>query len=190
MIRESIVTTRNADGSAHIAPMGVHVLDDTLLIAPFKPSTTLENLRRQPQACINYLDDVRVYAGCLTGRRNWAVCAADRIDGVRLAGCLAHSEVEITRMEPDDLRPRFHCRTVHEVNHAPYQGFNRAQAAVIELAIVVSRLNRLPLEKIERDIKYLQTAVDKTAGPRERQAWDWLMAEVFAWRTATEKRHQ
>ncbi len=187
MIRESIVTTRNADGSAHIAPMGVHVLERALLIAPFKPSATSENLQREPQACINYLDDVRVYAGCLTGRRDWAVCTADRIDGVRLADCLAHSEVEITRMEADVLRPRFHCRKVHEVSHAPYQGFNRAQAAVIELAIVVSRLDRLPREKIEREIEYLQIAVDKTAGPREQQAWDWLMARVLAWRAAAEE---
>ena len=45
-IRESIVTTLNADGSAHVAPLGVIVEAPHLVIAPFHPSTTLDNLRR------------------------------------------------------------------------------------------------------------------------------------------------
>jgi uncharacterized protein len=182
MIRESIVTTRSLDGDAHIAPMGVHVVEDTLVIAPFRPSATLDNLLREPRACINYPDDVRVYAGCLTGRREWPVRAADRIDGLRLVDCLAHAEVEVKRTEDDGLRPRFHCRVVFEAMHAPFRGFNRAQAAVIELAILVSRLDRLPQEKVEREVEYLGIAVDKTAGPRERQAWEWLMTKVNTWR--------
>jgi hypothetical protein len=187
MIRESIVTTRNADRSVHIAPMGVHVIDEALVIAPFKPSATLENLLREPRACINYPDDVRVYAGCLTDRREWPVCAAERIDGVRLQDCLAHAEVEVLRIEDDELRPRFHCCVVHEASHAPFHGFNRAQGAVIELAILVSRLGRLPREKVEREIEYLQIAVDKTAGAREWEAWEWLMAKVDSWRAEFEE---
>lgn len=189
MIRECIVTTRNADGGAHIAPMGVHVSvapsgaqlsDNALIIAPFKPSATLENLLREPSACINYVDDVRVFAGCLTGRRDWPVRTADRIEGFRITDCLAHAEVEIAHIDEDELRPRFHCRVVHEVTHVPFRGYNRAQAAVLELAILVSRLDRLSAEKIEREIEYLKIAIDKTAGPRERQAWDWLMVKIEA----------
>lgn len=180
MIRESIIITRNLDATAHIAPMGVHTAEDALVIAPFKPSTTLDNLLREPYASINYLDDVRVYAGCLTGRHDWQVCAADHIQGLRLADSLAHAEIEVTRMEDDELRPRFYCRVAFEAMHAPFLGFNRAQGAVIELAILISRLDRLPREKIDREIEYLKIAIDKTAGPRERQAWEWLMAEVNA----------
>ena len=53
MIRECIVTTRGENGNAHVAPMGVHVDDEGLIIAPFKPSATLENLLRERHACIN-----------------------------------------------------------------------------------------------------------------------------------------
>jgi uncharacterized protein len=187
MIRESIVTTCSQDGHAHIAPMGVQVVENALLIAPFKPSATLDNLLHAPQACINYLDDVRVYAGCLTGRRDWKVCKADVIDGLRLAACLAHAEVEVIRKDDNELRPKFFCRVVHEATHAPYHGFNRAQGAVIELAILVSRLGRLPQDKIEQEIKYLKIAVDKTAGPREWQAWEWLMAKVESWRNGAKE---
>ena len=45
----------------------------------------------------------------------------------------------------------------------PLSGFNRAQAAVIEAAILASRLRMLPRKKVEREIAYLQIAVNKTA---------------------------
>ncbi len=186
MIRECIVTTQREDGGTHIAPMGVHVVEKDLVIAPFKPSTTLDNLRRRGCAVINYVDDVRIFAGCLTGRHDWPVCGADRINAMRLRDCLAHTEVEIDRVEEDKLRPRFHCRAVYEANRASFRGFNRAQAAVIEAAILVSRLHMLPAEKIDREIDYLNIAIQKTAGPREREAWGWLMAGIAQFR-ASEK---
>ncbi len=181
-IRETILTTRRDDGSTHIAPMGVHEQGAGLVIAPFRPSTTLENLRREGCAVVNYPDDVRLYAGCLTGRRDWPLCEAERIPALRLRDCLAHTEVRVERMEDDELRPRFHCRIVHEASHAPFHGFNRAQAAVIEAAILVSRLHRLDPERISSEIDALRIAVDKTAGEREREAWDWLMAAIEAHR--------
>ena len=36
-------------------------------------------------------------------------------------------------LEEDEIRPQFLCRIVHEQNHAPFHGFNRAQAAVVEM---------------------------------------------------------
>lgn len=177
-IREIILTTRRADGSAHIAPMGVRERGDEVLIAPFKPSGTLDNLLREGQAVVNLTDDVRVYAGCLTGRYGWPLVEADRVDGVRLASVLAHEEVVVDRVEDDDTRPRLYCRVVHAVTHRPFRGFNRAQAAVLELAILVSRLHMLPEERVQQEMAYLRTAMEKTAGPREREAWGWLEERV------------
>jgi len=42
MIRETIVTTLGPDGTPHIAPIGVIVEPAGLVIAPFRPSATLE----------------------------------------------------------------------------------------------------------------------------------------------------
>ncbi len=180
-IRESIVTTSNADGSAHVAPLGVIVEVPFLVIAPFHPSTTLDNLRRHGFACVNYTTDVRVFAGCVSRRRrDWPVVAAERMPGWRLDGALAHSEVEVEDVVEDESRPRFRCRTVHECSHAPFLGFNRAQAAVLEAAILASRLHMLPAEKVAGELRYLQIAIDKTAGAVEREAWHWLMEMVRA----------
>jgi len=70
MIQEVIVTTQNAEGVTHIAPMGVHIIDDEFIILPFRPSTTLNNILQSESAVINYTDDVRIFAGCLTGKRD------------------------------------------------------------------------------------------------------------------------
>ncbi len=98
--------------------------------------------------------------------------------GAVLEGALAHAELAVEHVEEDEQRPRFHCRVVHEASHAPFKGFNRAQAAVIEAAILASRLHMLPREKIERELGYLQIAVEKTAGPREHEAWRLLVEKI------------
>lgn len=182
MIQETIVTTRNLSGEVHIAPMGIHVNGDELIILPFRPSTTLDNLLATRVAVINYCDDVRVFAGCLTGRRDWPLNPAEKIEGQVLSGALAHSEVETIRIEEDSIRPKLFMKTVHQVNHAPFGGFNRAQYSVLEAAILVSRLGRLPMEKIEAEIAYLRIGLEKTAGERETEAWGWLMAAIDRFR--------
>ncbi|MGH6864825.1 MAG: DUF447 domain-containing protein [Methyloceanibacter sp.] len=178
MIRECIVTTLNAEGRVHIAPLGLIADGDGWIIAPFRPSTTLDNLRTTPFAVANFTDDVLVFAGCLTGNKDWPIRATQRVPGRVLDGALAHAELAVESVEEDELRPRFHCRVVYAASDAPFKGFNRAQGAVIEAAILTSRLNMLPREKIEQELAYLQIAVEKTAGPREHEAWRLLVDKI------------
>ena len=84
--------------------------------------------------------------------------------------------------EDDDIRPRFTCEVQHQVIHRPFLGLNRAKAAVLELAILVSRLDMLPAEKIDEEIQYLTIAIEKTAGEDEQIAWNWLMDKVTMFR--------
>lgn len=185
MIQESIVVTQDAQKSVHIAPMGIHVVPEGLLILPFKPSTTLSNLIATGSATINYTDDVRIFAGCLTGRRDWPVSPCSHIQGHYLENALAHDEVELIRIEEDTLRPKLLCKIIHRGNHAPFLGFNRAQYAVLEAAILVSRLTMLSKEKIDAELKYLAIGYQKAAGEREQQAWEWLMTEITLFRQKT-----
>lgn len=178
MIRETIVTTQGKDGTVHIAPMGPHEQGDQIILMPFKPSTTLDNILETRTAVVNYTDDVRIFAGCLTGRKQWPRSKAIKVTGEYITDSLAHAELELVRVEDDKLRPKLFCKVVEEIIHAPFRGFNRAQFAVIEAAILVSRLNRLSWRKIEAEIDYLKIGVDKTAGEREREAWQWLMQAI------------
>lgn len=182
MIRESIVITQDRAGRPHITPIGLIAEGERLVIAPFAPSATLDNLRVVPFAVANYTDDVRVFAGCLTGRREWPTRPADRVPGAVLRVALAHAELRVVEVVEDDVRPRFVCEVVAEATHAAFRGFNRAQAAVVEAAILVSRLHMLPAGRIDAELAHLRIAVAKTAGPDEREAWEWLIQRVAEFR--------
>lgn len=177
-IRETIITTVDASAKVHIAPIGIIAEKDGWIIAPFRPSVTLDNLAAVPFAVANYTDDVRVFAGCLTGRKDCPTMPVEGFPVPRLKAALAHSVLRVESIADDGVRPRHFCRIVQEETHAPFTGLNRAKAAVLELAILVSRLGMLPDEKIEAEIAYLQIAIEKTAGPEEREAWGWLMQKV------------
>lgn len=178
MIYETVITTVNTDGSAHIAPFGIREHGDRVIISPFRPSTSLDNLLRTKQAVVNLTDDVRIFAGALTGRRDWPVRRADNIDGFVLDAALAHRELMLVETKEDAVRPELSFKVVQEITHKPFRGFNRAQAAVLEASVLVSRLHMLPSEKVATEIAYLTIAVEKTAGEREMQAWNWLIERI------------
>jgi uncharacterized protein len=184
LIREVIVITEDPQGRAHIAPLGLIEQRDGVVIAPFSPSRTLDNLRAGHCVTANVTDDVRVFAGCLTGRRDWPLALANKIGGWRLADAIAHRELIVTEVEEDNIRPRFLCQVVHEASHRPAPGFNRAQAAVIEAAIVVSRLHMIREQLVREEMVRLDTLVSKTAGPRETEAWGWLKDKIDAFYAA------
>ena len=175
-INEIILISENADGTPHIAPFGMRERDGLILIAPFRPSASLDNLISGRPATINATDDVRVFAGALTGRRQWPV---NKLDGAWvLSSALSYRSLKLAKLEEGEQRPHLYFEVKKEGNLKPFQGYNRAQAAVIELCVLVSRLNRLPLEKILAEMEYLQIAIDKTASEQELEAWGWLLEAV------------
>src|SRR5580700_9184541 len=102
------------------------------------------------------------------GSRQWLLPC-----GLAPQRALTHAELGVARIEDDAERPRFHCEILHREQHAPFAGLNRASNAVLECAILLTRLHMLPRDKIEREIAYLAIAIEKTAGPHEREAWSW-----------------
>jgi hypothetical protein len=177
-IHEVIVTSLTEDGLSHSAPMGITEVGNHIVIQPFKPSSTYENLKRHRQCTINFIDDVRVFAGALTGHRDWPMTECETIKGYFLSNALAHLELELIDFEDNDPRSKFMGKIVADIHHSPFRGFNRAQSAVIDAAVLVSRLHMLPVEKIQHEIAYLTIAIEKTAGPRELEAWGWLMNKI------------
>jgi uncharacterized protein len=183
MIFETIITTVNLAGEPHISPFGIQYEGDLVLIAPYKPSTTLENILATKTATLNITDDVRIFAGAISNNYsniNLSPLQPNIHAGCRLANALTHSELRLIDVKDDDVRPTLRMQKVTTEMHAPFLGFNRAQAAVVELSILVSRLHLLPREKIMVEMQYLQIAIDKTAGEHEKQAWSWLAGKINA----------
>jgi hypothetical protein len=182
LIFETVVTTVSREGRPHVAPLGVRYRDDQVVLMPFRPSITLDNIVATGHAVLNIVVDTRVFAGCVTGRKTWPTVPVERVAGVRLACALGHVELRLETQTDDPQRPVLLMGRVQERQHAPFIGFNRAQAAVIEGAVLVSRLHMLPRDKIDSEMRYLQIAIDKTAGPAEHEAWRWLNEAVANFR--------
>ena len=179
-IFETVITTCAPEGAVHVAPMGVRYSGEHVLLKPFRPSRTLDNVLATRTAVLNVLTDVRVFAGCVTGRRGWATVSveAEGAPAARLACAHAHVLLHLAEVEEDAQRPTLRLERLREVQHSAFPGFNSAQAAVLEGAVLVSRLHLLPREKVASEMAYLQIAVDKTAGAPEREAWGWLQEAV------------
>jgi len=178
MIFETIIVSTDIDGVPHVTPFGIKYEGNLVIISPFKPSKTLSNILATQSATMNLTDDVRVFAGALTKRQSWTLLAASKIKGLRLENCLAHTELTLLEVREDVERPQLLMRQIETQRHAGFKGFNRAQAAVIELAVLTSRLHLLPPEKIHAELTYLQIAIDKTSGEHELEAWGWLMEKI------------
>src|SRR6476620_7121791 len=117
MILETIVTTVDEAGNPHITPFGIRREEAYVIISPYKPSTTLENILASKHSVLNLTDDVRVFAGALTGRKTWELESAEKIKGFRLADCLVHQELKLVKVEPDEVRPQLYMETIHSVQH-------------------------------------------------------------------------
>ena len=66
------------------------------------------------------------------------------------------------------------CEIVKAHRLRDFFGFNRAKHAVIEAAILATRIDFLPAEEIQEQFQGLRVIIEKTAGPAEANAFDYL----------------
>ena len=178
MIFETIITTTNLNNKPHVAPMGVQIEEGTIIIKPFKPSATLNNILSNRKAVLNVTSDVKVFAGSVTGRKNFELIELKSKVGFRLKNLHSYAVLNCISVFDDSSRPTLRLKKIEEVFNTNFPGINRAQGAVIEGAILVSRLHMLPIEKVLSEIKYLEIAVFKTAGPNELESWSWIKEAI------------
>jgi hypothetical protein len=175
MILEGIITSRNNDGSINVAPMGP-IVDETmtwLKLRPFQSSTTFHNLRRHRAGVFHVIDDVLLLAKAAIGCRAETpeTRAAVKIDGAVLADACRWYEFEIESLDESHERAEFMARVVHVGHIRDFFGFNRAKHAVLEAAILATRVHLIAPAELRRELERLRTPVTKTAGPREAEAF-------------------
>lgn len=184
MILEGLITTTDADGGMHLAPMGPTVDGpefQTFLLRPFPTSMTYQNLVSTGVGVLHVTDDVLLLAKAAIGEAGEPPChQATLIEGFILNDCCRAFEFRI--IESDTSRERVHLNAEVLHTHRPrdFFGFNRAKHAVLEAAILATRFHLLPAEDIEAEFKRLRVIVDKTAGPQEREAMAFLDAKWAA----------
>ena len=176
MILEGIVTTTNADGSPNVAPMGPRVeLEEfeTLLLRPFQTSTTYQNLKREPFGVFHVVDDARLLARAAIGC--WdklpETFPAEKIVGFVLSGACRWYEFQVESLDDSKARANVLVRVVHRGHIKDFFGWNRAKHAVLEAAILATRVFLLSEAEIKSQIDALRVIVEKTAGEAECDAF-------------------
>jgi hypothetical protein len=188
MILEGIVTTVSAAGEINIAPMGPHVEPamERLLLKPFRTSRTYQNLRAHPEGVFHVTDDVLLVAQAAIG----AVAPlpplipAERVRGQVLRDCCRYYEFRAVSIDDREERCQIEAAVLNSGRTRDFFGFNRAKHAVVEAAILATRVDFLPLEEIEAEFRKLNILVDKTGGNQEQQAFALLRRHLAGVREA------
>jgi hypothetical protein len=173
MIIESLLTTCDAAGAVNCAPMGVEWGEETIVIKPFLETATFRNLSATRAAVVNLTDDVLLFAQAVTGHPAAAAPPAGPaqvVRGVVLDIACSWREVEVVSVDDTPPRSRIVTQVVHRGLRREFLGFNRARHAVLEAAIIATRIHLIAPDEIRRDYERLRIIVDKTAGPRELEA--------------------
>ena len=178
MIIESIVTTVDVNGSINFAPMGVEWGEETIVLKPFLETTTFRNLSATGVAVVNLTDDAMLFAQGAISSPQFPSIPATIVEGAVLEAACSWRELRVVTIDATPPRSRIEAQVVHRGTRREFIGFNRARNAVLEAAILATRTHLLPAEQIREEYARLQVVVDKTAGPREREAMDLLTQYV------------
>ena len=178
---EGIVTTLNEDGSPHIALMGPIVNADftRLLLRPFRTSTTYKNLKRTGQGVLHVTDDVEMFARAAVGQLQGTprLFPAKAVKEPSLRMPVAGTRSASTRSMTARNAPRF-AQVLSNMAGCDFFGFNRAKHAVIEAAILATRIGLLDAGYIRDEYARLSVIVDKTGGHQEHAALEFLREYV------------
>jgi hypothetical protein len=173
-ILEGIVTTLNADGGVNVSPMGPIVNEslDRLWLRPFQTSTTYRNLKRTVRGVFHVTDDVELLAQAAVGQpaplpRFIATPAGEALI---LADACRWYAFEIESLDDAEERTSIVARE--------FLGFNRAQHAVLEAAILATRVHLTGAAAVLVEYDRLQVAIDKTGAAAEQRAMAFLRAHV------------
>lgn len=186
MILEGIVTTVGRDGEVNVAPMGPHLPDlaasaafprrdplESFVLKPFRSSRTYQNLMAHGEGVLHVTDDVLLLAQAAVGIPDPfpPLFPAAHVRGFVLRDACRYAEFRVVSREDRGERATLEVEVLHVGRLRDFFGLNRALFAVVEAAILATRTAFLPLEQVAADFDRLAVLVEKTGGPRERQAF-------------------
>lgn len=182
MILEGLVTTLAPDGTLNVAPMGPQV-GATLArftLRPYRTSTTYKNLKAGGEGVFHVTDDVLLLARAAISK---VVDAETRpatvVRGRILEVTGRYHEFRVLDLDDRADRTTIRVETVAEGRQsADLFGLNRAKHAVVEAAILATRLDFLPPAEVLADFARLAVLVEKTGGLAEHQAFGLLADHV------------
>jgi hypothetical protein len=189
MILEGIVTTVDLEGAVNIAPMGptVDSAMKKLRLRPFKTAQTYQNLLQVGEGVFHVTDDVLLLAQAAVGQIEVPplLIPATQVKGHIIQDACRFYEFKVRRIDDSQDRTEIDANVVAHGRLRDFFGFNRAKHAVVEAAILATRLHLLPRSQIIEEFKKLAVLVEKTGGKQEHQAFAFLEQYVQSQPEAT-----
>jgi len=182
LILEGLVTTVTADGSPHLSPMGpeVDAAINRLVLKPYQTSITYQNLKRTGEGVFHVTDDVELIAHAAVGQLEPlpALEPAGAVRGFIVRDACRWFAFRVRSLDDSQPRTRIDCEVVDRRRLRDFFGFNRGKHAVLEAAILATRVDLLPAAEIRAQLDRLRVWVDKTGGAAEHRAFAFLEAFV------------
>lgn len=176
MILEGILTTVDPSGEVNISPLGPRVSEDLsqLTLRPFQGGRTFRNLLASRQAVFHVVDDAELLARSAVGDVTPPMRPAKVVDGYILTDACRAFELRVVHIDTNDQRSSMEARVVRRETLRDFYGWNRAKHAVVEAAILATRVQLLPAAEIRSRLESLRVLVQKTGSAAEHRALQFL----------------
>lgn len=180
MIIETIVSSMDKEGKVNLAPIGVHLPNNDLKIAMGKEvslflyagSQTYKNLQTLPEGVINFSNDVNIFVETALFSLPFPTLPSHLVRPPRLAEAQSIGEFSVIQTDFSREPARIQGKILHYEQFAGFNGFCRAQWAVLEAAIMATRLQWISLNHIKEAWPWWKKLVEKTGGIKERDAFN------------------
>jgi len=186
-VLEGLITTLDDDSKINLAPMGlIPSLNaageiEQLTLRPYPESQTYRNLLDHPEGVFHLTDRVLLLAQAIAKRldhSNLELMPAKSIRGFQLKNACQAYEFQITEIDDSSLRKVMRAEVVSITNFRPFHGFNRGCHAVIEAAILASRVHMQDPACILAELEGLKVIVEKTGTSETMEAFELLVEYV------------
>ncbi|HSW39020.1 MAG TPA: DUF447 domain-containing protein, partial [Acidobacteriota bacterium] len=154
MIIETIFSTIGKNGSPNFAPMGLQWGDEFVTVRPYRSTQTYSNLAANGYGVANISDNVLAYVECGLYDMSLPHFPAKIAPGVVFSDTCSWYELQVTANDGAGDRAVIKCRIIHKETRREFLGFCRASHAVIESAILATRLALSGPDKVADKLKY------------------------------------
>jgi hypothetical protein len=171
MIIETIFSTLDETGKPNFAPMGLAWGEEFITVRPFRNTHTCRNLLSNGYGVANLTNDVLAYVRCGLYDAVLPHFPAKVARGVIFQDACSWREMAVVSQGGSDDRAEFRCRVLHKGRQKDFLGFCRASNAVIEAAILATRLALYDRKTVVERLIHYGEIVEKTGDETEIHAF-------------------